>query len=149
MRFSLGTSTGSLGPSTLALAVATALLLSGCAGVPPGESAHVAAVDASVPFKIEGRLSARRASEGMTANFADPRTRQMIKSSTYLDAILHNAAIVRTDLGVNLASQGRLKEAIDQFEEALRLQPELAVARRRLTTAQQVRGGPREGADIR
>jgi tetratricopeptide (TPR) repeat protein len=85
--------------------------------------------------------------EGMTANFADPRTRQMIKSSTYLDTNLHNAAIVRTDLGVSLASQGRLEEAIDQFEEALRLQPELAVARRNLTTAQQVRGGARQGAD--
>ena len=87
--------------------------------------------------------------EGMTANFADQGTRQLIKSSTYLDTILHNAAIGRTELGVNLASQGRLEEAIDQFEEALRLQPELAVARRHLTTAQQVRGGAREGVDIR
>jgi hypothetical protein len=83
--------------------------------------------------------------EGMTANFADPRTRQMINSSTYLDTILRSAAIVRTDLGVNLASQGRVEEAIDQFEEALRLQPELAVARRSLTTAQQIRGRAREG----
>jgi spermidine synthase len=81
--------------------------------------------------------------EGMTANFADPRTRQMIKSSTYLDTVLDNAAIGRTKLGVDLVSQGRLEEAIDQFEEALRLQPELAVARRNLTTARQVRAGRR------
>ena len=87
--------------------------------------------------------------EGMTANLADPRTRQMIKSSTYLDTVVHNAAIGRTELGVNLASQGRLEEAIDQFEEALRLQPELAVARRNLATAQQIRAAAREGADIR
>jgi spermidine synthase len=87
--------------------------------------------------------------EGMTANFSDPRTRQMIKSSAYLDTVLSNAAIVRTDLGVDLASRGRLEEAIDQFEEALRLQPELAVARRNLTTAQQARGRSTEGADIR
>jgi tetratricopeptide (TPR) repeat protein len=78
--------------------------------------------------------------EGMTANFADPRTRQMIKGSTYLDTILRSAAIVRTDLGVNLASEGRLEEAIEQFEEALRLQPELPMARRYLTAAQQARG---------
>jgi hypothetical protein len=83
--------------------------------------------------------------EGMTADFADPRTRQMIKSSTYLDTILGSAAIVRTDRGVDLASQGRFEEAIDQFEEALRLQPELAVARRSLTTALQIRGRAREG----
>ena len=87
--------------------------------------------------------------EGMTANFSDPGTRQMIKSSTYLDTILSNAAIVRTDLGVDLASRGRLEQAIEQFEEALRLQPELAVARRNLTTAQQARGRATEGADIR
>src|SRR5207253_9478024 len=84
--------------------------------------------------------------EGMTADLADARTRQMITSSTYLDTILRNAAIVRTDLGVNLASRGRLEEAIDQFEEALRLQPELAVARRHLTTAQQARRCVKEDA---
>lgn len=78
--------------------------------------------------------------EGMIANFADPRTRQMIKGSIYLDTILRSAAIVRTDLGVNLVSEGRLEEAIEQFEEALTLQPELAMARRNLTAAQQARG---------
>jgi hypothetical protein len=84
--------------------------------------------------------------EGMTANFADPRTRQMINGSTYLKTILGDAAHVRNDLGVNLVSQGRLGEAIDQFEEALRLQPELAVARRNLTFAQQARGRSSGGA---
>jgi Flp pilus assembly protein TadD len=49
---------------------------------------------------------------------------------------------VRNDLGVNLVSQGRFREAIDQFEEALRLQPDLAVARRNLTAAQQARAVP-------
>ena len=78
--------------------------------------------------------------EGMTANFADPRTRQMIERSRYLGTILRSAAIVRADLGVSLASEGRVEEAIEQFEEALRLQPELAVARRSLTAAQQARG---------
>ena len=77
--------------------------------------------------------------EGMTANFADPQTQKMIKGSRYLDTILHSAAIVRTDLGANLASEGRLEEAIEQFEEALRLQPELAMTRRYLAAAQQAR----------
>ena len=67
--FSLGTSTRSLARSTLAFATVTALLLSGCAGVPPSESGRVAPVATDGPFKIEGRLSARRGSEGMTANF--------------------------------------------------------------------------------
>ena len=78
--------------------------------------------------------------DGMTVNFADPRTQEMIKGSRYLDTILHSAAIVRTDLGVNLASEGRLEEAIEQFEEALRLRPELTMARRYLAAAQQARG---------
>jgi spermidine synthase len=77
--------------------------------------------------------------EGMTANFADRQTQKMIKGSRYLDTILHSAAIVRTDLGANLASEGRLEEAIEQFKEALRLQPELAMARRYLAAAQQAR----------
>ena len=77
--------------------------------------------------------------EGMTANFADPQTQKMIKGSRYLDTILHSAAIVRTDLGANLASEGRLDEAIEQFKEALRLQPELAMTRRYLAAAQQAR----------
>ena len=87
--------------------------------------------------------------KGMTADFADPRTREMIKGSTYLGTILRTAAKVRNDLGVKLVSQGKLREAIDQFEEALRLQPELAVARRNLTTAQQVREPSRVGTEIR
>jgi outer membrane lipoprotein LolB len=49
--------------------VVTALLLSSCASVTPRESGRVAAVETGGPFRIEGRLSARRGSEGMTANF--------------------------------------------------------------------------------
>ena len=78
--------------------------------------------------------------DGMTANLADPRTQEMITGSRYLETILHSAAIVRTDLGVNLASEGRLDEAIEQFEEALRLEPELAMTQRYLAAAQQARG---------
>ena len=78
------------------------------------------------------------------------RDAEYICRATYLDTLLHNAAIVRTDLGVNLASEGRLEEAIEQFEEALTLQPELAVAQRYLTTAQRARGGRSSGgAEIR
>jgi Flp pilus assembly protein TadD len=91
-------------------------------------------------------LSSTMPLEGMTANFADPRTRQMINGSTYLKNILGDAAHVRNDLGVNLVSQGRFGEAIDQFEEALRLQPDLAVARRNLTAAQQAQGRSSGGA---
>ena len=77
--------------------------------------------------------------KGMTANFADPQTKQMIERSAYLDTLLRSAATVRNDMGVNLVSEGRLEEAIDEFEEALRLQPELASARRNLTAAQEIR----------
>lgn len=76
---------------------------------------------------------------GMPINFAEPRTRQMIKASAYLDTLIRSAATVRNDLGVNFVSEGRVQEAIDQFEEALRLEPELRSARRNLTSAQQVR----------
>ena len=83
--------------------------------------------------------------EGMGANIADPRTRQMIKTSAYLDTILHNTALVHNDIGLNLVSDGRLEEAIGEFQEALRLQPDLATARRNLIAAQQVRSSSGEG----
>ena len=86
---------------------------------------------------------------GMTANFADPQTQQMIKRSAYLGTLLRSAATVRNDMGVNLASEGRLEEAIDQFEEALRLQPELASARRNLTGAHEILGRSSGGPEFR
>jgi spermidine synthase len=85
---------------------------------------------------------------GTTLNFDDPKTRQMARSSAYLDSVLHGAALVHNDLGLSLVSDGRLDEAIGEFEEALSLQPELASARRNLAAAHRVRGrssdGPRE-----
>jgi tetratricopeptide (TPR) repeat protein len=80
---------------------------------------------------------------GLTGDMADPRTRQMIEASEYLETILRHAALVHNDLGLDLMSNGRLDEAIGHFQEALSLLPELAVARRNLTAAQQVRGSSR------
>jgi hypothetical protein len=40
---------------------------------------------------------------------------------------------------MNLASEGKGEEAIEQFEEALRLQPDLATAQRYLATTQEGR----------
>ncbi len=46
-----------------------------------------------------------------------------------------DSAEVRNNLGVSLASQGKMDEAIDQFQQALTVQPEFADARRNLTMA--------------
>jgi tetratricopeptide (TPR) repeat protein len=48
--------------------------------------------------------------------------------------------LVRNDYGVALALHGRLPEAIEQFKEALRLQPDYVDARTNLARAQAVRG---------
>ena len=50
---------------------------------------------------------------GPDVNLADPRTRQMIEKSAYLNQMLRNAAAVRNDLGTRLVVEGRLDEAID------------------------------------
>ena len=86
---------------------------------------------------------------GMTVNFADPQTRQMIERSPYLDTLLRDAATVRNDLGVNLVLEGQLEEAVEQFEEALSMQPELASARRNLTAAQKILGRSSPGPELR
>jgi hypothetical protein len=72
----------------------------------------------------------------------EPQSRQMIENSDYLRMLYRNAAQARNDLGIRLMSAGRVDAAIDQFQEALRLQPELAAARRNLLTAQSARTAP-------
>jgi Spermidine synthase len=56
-------------------------------------------------------------------DLSDPGARQMIEQSSYLRLLLRNAAGARNDMGLRLASQGRLDGAIDQFREALQLRP--------------------------
>ena len=43
------------------------------------------------------------------------------------------------NLGIALGSQGKLDEAIEQFQQALRIQPGFADAERNLSTARQSR----------
>jgi spermidine synthase len=74
--------------------------------------------------------------EGSTPDMSAPLTRQMITKSRYLETVLGNAARVHNDMGLDLMSDGRVDAAIDHFQEALRLQPNLAAARRNLAAAQ-------------
>ena len=46
-----------------------------------------------------------------------------------------NSIEAHNNLGIALASQGKLDEAIDQFQQALTLDPEFPNARRNLTAA--------------
>jgi len=87
--------------------------------------------------------------QGLPEHMDDPRTREMIRTSPYLDTILRNAALVHNDMGLDLMSAGRLDEAIGQFEEALTLQPELAEAGRNLTASQRVRSSRKPDTAIR
>jgi Flp pilus assembly protein TadD len=48
-------------------------------------------------------------------------------------------AEAHNNLGIALGSQGRLRDAIGQFEQALRLKPEFPDARRNLEIARRVR----------
>ena len=83
---------------------------------------------------------------GMNVDASDARVRSMIGSSTYLTTVVNDSAKARNNLGATLASQGQLDAAITQFEEALKLQPELAGARQNLAAALEMRaqqGRPR------
>jgi hypothetical protein len=79
---------------------------------------------------------------GVTANAAPPGMREMIAKSSYLATIVRKAAGARNDRGVALVTDGKVDDAIVQFEEAVWLEPDLAVARRNLTTAREVREAP-------
>jgi Flp pilus assembly protein TadD len=54
-----------------------------------------------------------------------------------------NAALVHNDMGLDLLSDGRLDEAIAEFEQALNLHPGLESARRNLATAHTTRSRKR------
>ncbi len=93
-----------------------ALILSGCASIPAGAPARATAVDSRAPFKIEGRLSARRGAEAMTANFtwihAPPRDELVITTPLGQEVaqISGDATARRVELR---AADGRLDEAAD------------------------------------
>jgi outer membrane lipoprotein LolB len=92
-----------------------AALLAACAGAPPRPPASAAfAVD--VPFAVDGRLSVRRGSEGVTANFswrhAPPRDDFVISSplGQTMAEISGDASMQHYELRT---SEGRREEAPD------------------------------------
>jgi protein O-GlcNAc transferase len=50
-----------------------------------------------------------------------------------------NSIEAHNNLGIALASQGKLEDAIDQFQQALRLRPDFEDARRNLGSAVRAR----------
>jgi spermidine synthase len=76
------------------------------------------------------------------ADLAAPSAEQLIAGSNYLRMLLRNAAEARNRMGVQLASEGRSDEAVEQFREALRLRPELKQAQENLAAALAGRGAP-------
>ena len=89
-----------------------------------------AAADLETYMAVLGR--AYMVPSTISADLAAPRTQEMIEGSLYLRMLMRNAAVARNDMGLRLVSQGELRAAITQFEEALRLRPELETARRNL-----------------
>jgi len=69
--------------------------------------------------------------------------RTMIAGSTYLKMMLRNAAMARNEMGLRLASQGNIDAAVEQFEEAVRLRPELEAARANLAAVERQRDNHR------
>jgi Flp pilus assembly protein TadD len=53
--------------------------------------------------------------------------------------VMPNSAGAHNDLGTALASMGQLGQAIEQFKQAVGLEPEFDEARRNLTSATQAR----------
>jgi Flp pilus assembly protein TadD len=53
--------------------------------------------------------------------------------------VMPNSAGAHSDLGIALASMGQLGQAIDQFKQAVGLEPEFDEARRNLASALQGR----------
>ncbi len=78
-------------PAITATIAAGVLVLAGCASVPPVQPGRVPALDAGIPFTIEGRLSARRGAEGFSANF------------TWTHALPRDDLVVTTPLGQDVA----------------------------------------------
>jgi Tfp pilus assembly protein PilF len=57
--------------------------------------------------------------------------------------MLRNAAMARNEMGLRLASQGNVEAAVAQFEEAVRLGPELEAARANLAAVERQRDNQR------
>lgn len=144
---SVGLSVGSSPrPPIAATIVVGVLVLAGCASAPPAVPPHVPALDAGTPFRIEGRLSARRGAEGFSANFtwthALPRDDFIVTTPLGQDVaqISGNAATAQVEMRT---ADGRRDEASDWStltERALGFG--LPVA----GLGAWVRGAPREGA---
>ena len=100
-----------------------------------------------------GRAYAASAARGGPRAPPGRRTRTaLVAGSAYLGAIVPESADVHNILGIALAQQGRIDEAIAEFREALRLDPESAhdalAPRRRARVRRRARGGGRASAPI-
>jgi tetratricopeptide (TPR) repeat protein len=95
-----------------------------------------------------GRAYAASHADVVRARALSEQRRRVIAGSGYLGAIVPESADVHNLLGIALASKGRIDDAISEFREALRLDPESAVTCWHLGAALASRGSRQEAIEF-